>query len=67
MTLQITLATENPLLPAPIEIILAVVFVLLLTVGIAKFVVPRFEATYAERTDRDIPLVILEPARAGLD
>jgi F-type H+-transporting ATPase subunit b len=50
MTLQITLATENPLLPAPIEIILSVVFVLLLTVVIAKFVVPRFEATYAERT-----------------
>ena len=50
MTLQITLATENPLLPAPIEIILAVVFVLLLTVVIARFVVPRFEATYAERT-----------------
>ena len=50
MTLQIALATEIPLLPAPIEIILAVVFVLLLTVVIAKFVVPRFEATYAERT-----------------
>jgi len=46
----IALATENPLLPAPIEIILSVVFVLLLTVVIAKFVVPRFEATYAERT-----------------
>jgi F-type H+-transporting ATPase subunit b len=44
------LATENPLLPAPIEIILSVVFVLLLTVVIARFVVPRFEATYAERT-----------------
>jgi F-type H+-transporting ATPase subunit b len=44
------LATENPLLPEPLEIILAVVFVLLLTVVIAKFVVPRFEATYAERT-----------------
>ncbi len=41
---------ENPLLPAPIEMILAVVFALLLTVVIAKFVVPRFEATYAERT-----------------
>ncbi len=41
---------ENPLLPAPIEIILSVVFVLLLTVVIAKFVVPRFEETYAERT-----------------
>jgi F-type H+-transporting ATPase subunit b len=46
----IALAAENPLLPAPIEIILSVVFVLLLTVVIAKFVVPRFEATYAERT-----------------
>jgi F-type H+-transporting ATPase subunit b len=44
------LAAENPLLPAPIEIILSVVFVLLLTVVITKFVVPRFEATYAERT-----------------
>ena len=43
-------AAHNPLLPEPIEIILAVVFVLLLTVVIAKFVVPRFEATYAERT-----------------
>ena len=50
MGLPLPLATENPLLPAPIEIILAVVFVLLLTVVIAKFVVPRFEATYAERT-----------------
>ena len=46
----VTLATENPLLPAWIEMVLAVVFVLLLTVVIAKFVVPRFEATYAERT-----------------
>ena len=48
--LVLPLATENPLLPAPIEIILSVVFVLLLTVVIAKVVVPRFEATYAERT-----------------
>jgi F-type H+-transporting ATPase subunit b len=43
-------AAHNPLLPEPAEIILAIVFVLLLTVVIAKFVVPRFEATYAERT-----------------
>jgi F-type H+-transporting ATPase subunit b len=43
-------AAHNPLLPAPIEVILAVVFVLLLTFVIAKMVVPRFEATYAERT-----------------
>ena len=50
MILLLPLESENPLLPAPIEIILAVVFVLLLTVVIAKMVVPRFEATYAERT-----------------
>jgi F-type H+-transporting ATPase subunit b len=48
--LLLPLASENPLLPAWIEIILAVVFVLLLTFVIARFVVPRFEATYAERT-----------------
>ena len=40
----------NPLLPDPVEIITAIVFVIILTVIIAKFVVPRFEATYAERT-----------------
>jgi F-type H+-transporting ATPase subunit b len=50
MILVLPLATENPLLPAPIEIVLAVIFVIFLTVVIAKFVVPRFEATYAERT-----------------
>ena len=50
MPLLLPLASENPLLPAWIEIILAVVFILLLTVVIARFVVPRFEATYAERT-----------------
>src|SRR5215217_4547659 len=44
------LATENPLLPKPIEMILSIVFVLLLTLVIWKMVVPRFEATYAERT-----------------
>ena len=48
--LMLPLEAENPLLPAWIEMILAVVFVLLLTVVIARFVVPRFEATYAERT-----------------
>ena len=48
--LALPLATENPLLPALPEIIAAVVFVILLTFVIAKFVVPRFEATYAERT-----------------
>jgi F-type H+-transporting ATPase subunit b len=50
VTLAVPLATENPLLPALPEIIAAVVFVILLTIIIAKYVVPRFEATYAERT-----------------
>jgi F-type H+-transporting ATPase subunit b len=42
---------ENPLLPAPLEIVMAVIFAVLLWVLIAKFVVPRFEQTYAERTE----------------
>jgi F-type H+-transporting ATPase subunit b len=41
---------ENPLLPALPEIIAALVFVGILTYVIAKAVVPRFEATFAERT-----------------
>jgi F-type H+-transporting ATPase subunit b len=50
MTTLLPLAAENPLLPAPAEIIASIVFALLLTVVIWKFVVPRFEQTYAERT-----------------
>jgi F-type H+-transporting ATPase subunit b len=50
-TLLIPLADENPLFPQPVEIILAVVFVLLLTFVMWKMVIPRFEATYAERTE----------------
>ncbi len=49
MTLLMPLATENPLLPAWAEIIAAVVFVLLLTFLISKYVVPQFEATFAAR------------------
>ena len=41
---------ENPLIPHLSEVIAAIVFALLLTFVIARFVVPRFEATYAERT-----------------
>jgi F-type H+-transporting ATPase subunit b len=41
---------ENPLLPNVAEIIAAIVFALLLTFIIARWVVPRFETTYAERT-----------------
>ena len=48
--LSIPLASESPLVPAVGEMIMAVIFVILLTVVIAKFVVPRFEETYAERT-----------------
>ncbi len=41
---------ENPLVPHLSEVIAAIVFALLLTYLIGRFVVPRFEATYAERT-----------------
>ena len=34
---------ENPLLPAPLEIVMAVIFAVLLWILIAKFVVPVFE------------------------
>jgi F-type H+-transporting ATPase subunit b len=50
-TLLIPLQEENPLLPNWAEVIAAIVFALLLTFIIARFVVPRFEATYAERTE----------------
>ena len=39
----VPLAAENPLLPAPAEIIASIVFALLLTFIVWKFVVPRFE------------------------
>jgi F-type H+-transporting ATPase subunit b len=41
---------ENPLFPHLAEVIASIVFALLLWFAIAKWVVPRFEATYAERT-----------------
>jgi len=54
ITLLIPLETEgeaaSPLALEIPELIAAVVFALLLTFVISKFVVPRFEATYAERT-----------------
>ena len=49
-TLLLPLQEENPLLPHWTEIVAGIVFALILTWLIAKFVVPRFEATYAERT-----------------
>ncbi|MBA3528766.1 MAG: F0F1 ATP synthase subunit B [Propionibacteriaceae bacterium] len=48
-TLLIPLA-ESPLALEWAEFIAAIVFALLLTFIIARYVVPRFEATYAERT-----------------
>jgi F-type H+-transporting ATPase subunit b len=54
-TISVVLApletTPSPLAPHLSEIIAAVVFAGLLTFVIAKFVVPRFEATFAERTE----------------
>jgi F-type H+-transporting ATPase subunit b len=48
----ITLAAEelNPLVPHPIEIVLALVVFGLLYGAVKKWVVPNFEATFAERT-----------------
>ena len=40
----------NPLIPHPIEIVLAAIFFLILVFVMKKFIVPAFEATYAERT-----------------
>jgi F-type H+-transporting ATPase subunit b len=42
---------ENPILPAWGEMIMAIVFVLILTFIIARMVVPRFEQTYKERAE----------------
>ena len=49
---QLILAAEahNPILPAPSEIILGLISFLLLLFVIWKFVTPRFEALYKERT-----------------
>jgi F-type H+-transporting ATPase subunit b len=40
----------NPLLPHTAEIIFGFVFLILLAIAFAKFVVPRFEKAYADRT-----------------
>jgi F-type H+-transporting ATPase subunit b len=41
---------QNPILPAPAEFIVALIFFGILVALVAKFVVPTFEKTYAERT-----------------
>lgn len=43
-------ADLGPLLPHPVEVIVAIVFISILTVLIKKMVIPQFEATYAART-----------------
>lgn len=40
----------NPLIPHPIEIVLAAVFFAILVILVKKFIVPAFEQTFAERT-----------------
>jgi F-type H+-transporting ATPase subunit b len=40
----------NPLIPHPVEIVLAAVFFVALWLLVAKFIVPVFEKTFAERT-----------------
>ena len=48
---SITLAAEeNPLIPHPVEIVLALVVFGLLFFALKKWVVPNFEKTFAERT-----------------
>ena len=41
----------NPLIPHPVEIVLALVVFCLLYLAIKKWVVPNFEKTFAERTE----------------
>ena len=51
---SITLAAGgelNPLIPHPVEIVLALVVFALLYVAVKKWVVPNFEKTFAERTE----------------
>lgn len=40
----------NPLIPHPIEIVLAAIFFVILWILVKKFIVPAFEQTFAERT-----------------
>ena len=49
--LLVPLAADNPLMPVWIEVILALVAFAIIFVLFAKFIVPNFEKTYAERTD----------------
>ena len=50
MVLPLSEAGPNPLLPHTAEIIFAFVFLILLAYVFAKFIVPRFEKAYADRT-----------------
>jgi F-type H+-transporting ATPase subunit b len=50
LPLEAAAQPPNPLLPHTAEIIFAFVFLILLAFGFAKYVVPRFEKAYADRT-----------------
>ena len=52
MTSMITAAEEvNPLLPHPVEIVLSLVVFAILFYVVRKFVAPKFEQAFAERTE----------------
>lgn len=51
-TEQVLAAAENPIFPAKAELILGFVSFLLLLFVIRKFVMPRFEALYKERSEK---------------
>lgn len=50
LTLRAAGGDINPLIPHPVEMVLALVFFGVTFLLVKKFVVPRFEATFAERT-----------------
>ncbi|GAB2744873.1 F0F1 ATP synthase subunit B [Salinifilum aidingensis] len=49
---QMVLAAENPIIPAPAELVVGLVAFLLLLFVLWKYAVPRFEKIFAERTER---------------
>ncbi len=50
VTLRASGAELNPLIPHPVEMVLAVIFFGLLVILVKIFVVPKFEETFADRT-----------------
>ena len=50
MTVLLAAEEHNPIIPSIAELIVASIFFAILVILVAKFVVPVFERTYAERT-----------------